>query len=250
MTCGPEVDPVVAQPAPERALGEDVHAHRREVALGLLGLLLPLGDAVVVVDGEDAHPARVGERDAADRDRHVGAVPAMRGHERLVVHLVDVVAGEDDDRVRVGALDDVEVAEHRVGGPAVPLGDAAARDVRLEQLDAALVPVEIPRPPDPDVVVERARVVLGQDEDVRDVRVDAVREREVDDPVLAPERDGRLRADRRQDGQALAFSAGEDQRHRPLHSGPQLLRGLPRDRSTGSWPDGERGVSGAGTGAG
>ena len=36
------------------------------------------------------------------------------------------------------------------------------------------VAVEVPRPAEADVVVERARVVLGQDDDVVDARVDAV----------------------------------------------------------------------------
>ena len=161
---------------------------------------------------------RLGERDAADGDRHVGAVAAVGGHERLVVHLVDVVAGEDEDRVGRVVLDDVDVAQDRVGRAAVPLGDAAARDVRLEQLDAAPVAVEVPRPAEADVVVERARVVLGQHDDVVDVRVDAVRQREVDDPVLAAERHGRLGALLGQDREALALAAGEDHRHRPLHA--------------------------------
>ena len=58
--------------------------------------------------------------------------------------------------------------------PAVPLGDPAAGDVRLEHLDPAGVAVQVPRPAEPDVVVERARVVLGQDHDVGDPRVHAV----------------------------------------------------------------------------
>ena len=185
----------------------------------MLRLLLPLDDPVGVVEGEDAHPRRIRQRDAPDRDRHVGPVAAMRGHERLVVHLVDVVAGEDDDRVGRGVvLEDVHVAQDRVGRAAVPLGDAAAGDVRLEELDAAVVAVQVPRPPEPDVVVERARVVLGQHDDVVDVRVDAVRQREVDDPVLATERDRRLGAFLGQDGQALALAAGQDHGHRPLHA--------------------------------
>ena len=93
----------------------------------------------------------------------------------------------------------------------------AARDVRLEQLDPAPVAVEVPRPAEPDVVVERARVVLGQDDDVVDVRVDAVGQREVDDPVLATERHGRLGPLLGQDREALALAAREDHRHRPLH---------------------------------
>ena len=155
----------------------------------------------------------------------------MGGDERLVVHLVDVVAGQDDHDVGRVVLDDVHVAEDGVRGPAVPLGDLAPRDVRLEQLHAALVAVEVPRPAQPDVVVERARVVLGQDDDVVDVGVDAVRQREIDDPVLATERDGGLGPLLRQDRQALAFATREDDRHRPFHGPdppPDVMGSVPR----------------------
>ena len=189
-----EVDPVLGQPPAQGLLREDVHAHRGEVALGLLGLLLPFDDAIGVVEGQDAHPRRFGQRHAPHGDRHVRAPAPMRGDERLVVHLVDVVAGQDHDDVRGVVLDDVHVAQHGVGGAAIPLGDPAPGDVRLEQLHPALVAVEVPRPAQADVVVERARVVLGQDDDVVDVGVDAVGQREVDDPVLAAERDGGLGA--------------------------------------------------------
>ena len=196
-------------------------------------LLLPFDDLVVLVEGEDPHPGRLGQGDSADRDRHVGPLPAMGLDERLVVHLVYVVAGKDQDHIARVVLDDIEVLEHRVGGPAVPLRHSPAGDVRLEQLDTAVVPVEVPRPAEADVIVQRARVVLGQDDDVGDVRVDAVRQREVDDPVLAAERDGRLRAHRREDRQALALAAREDHRHRPLHD---------RMLALASWAAGERSV--------
>ncbi len=185
--------------------------------LGCFGFSCHSVDVIGVVHGEDAHPGRVGEGDPPDGDGHVRPPGAVGGHERLVVHLVDVVAGEDHDRVGRVVLDHVDVAEDGVGRAAVPLGDPAAGDVRLEHLDAAVVAVEVPRPAEADVVVERAGVVLGEDDDVVDVRVHAVREREVDDPVLAAERDGRLGPDRREDRQALTFATGQDDGHRPLH---------------------------------
>ena len=147
MTLRPEVDAVLGQPAAERLLREDVDAHRGEVALGLLGLLLPLDDPVVLVEREDAHPRRLGERHAADRDRHVGAVAAMGGHERLVVHLVDVVAGEDEDRCRPASCSRTLMLRRTASAvPRYHSASRAARDVRLEQLDAAAVAVEVPRP--------------------------------------------------------------------------------------------------------
>ena len=61
------------------------------------------------------------------------------------------------------------LTQHRVGGAAIPLRRAAAGDVRLEHADAARVAVEVPRPARADVVVQRARVVLRQDQHVVDV---------------------------------------------------------------------------------
>ena len=207
----------------KRLLREDVHAHRGEVALGLLGLLLPLDDPVRLVHREDAHPRGLGERHPPDRDRDVRAMAAVGRHERLVVHLVDVVAGEDEHGVARIVLEDVDVAQDRVGRSAIPLRHAAAGDVRLEELHAAAIAVQVPGPAQADVVVERARVVLGQDDDVVDLGVDAVGQREVDDPVLAPEWDRRLGALLREDRQPLAFAAGEDDRHRPLHGRASLI---------------------------
>ena len=94
-----EIGAILGQPAAQRLLREDVDAHRRQVALRLLGFLLPLGDPIVLVKGEDAHARRLGEWHAPDGDRHVRTMAAMRGDERLVIHLVDVVAGKDQHRV-------------------------------------------------------------------------------------------------------------------------------------------------------
>ena len=78
----------------------------------------------------------------------------MGSHEGLVVHLVDVVAGEDQDRVARRLLDDVEVLENGVGGAAVPLGHAAPGDVRLQNPNPAVVAVEVPGTAHADVVIE------------------------------------------------------------------------------------------------
>ena len=84
-------------------------------------------------------------------------------------------------------FEEVDVLEDGVGGAAVPVR-AFAAEVRLQQRDAAARAVEIPGPADADVVVERARPVLRQDADARDVRVHAVAEREVDDAVACRRR--------------------------------------------------------------
>ena len=215
----PEVVPAIAEPAVQGAPREDVDAQAREVAQRLARLLLPLGDRVLVVEREDAEPVGLADGHRLDRDRHVGALAAVLLDERAVVHLVDVVAGEDEHEVGARLVDRLAVRLDRVGGAAIPLARAVPRDVRLHDADAAGVAVEVPWPPDADVVVERARVVLRQDEHARDARVDAVREREVDDPVLAGERHGGLRPDPREQREALPFPAREDDGQRAAHSG-------------------------------
>ena len=69
------------------------------------------------------------------------------------------------------------------------------------------------------MVDQRSGRVLGQDPHVGEAGVDRVREREVDDPILAAERHARLGPDLGEDGQPLPFATGEDQRqHRGRHA--------------------------------
>ena len=53
-------------------------------------------------------------------DRHVGVLLDVLHQHRLVVHLVDVIAGQDDEVFGRVALDDVDVLVDRVGRPRVP----------------------------------------------------------------------------------------------------------------------------------
>ena len=147
------------------------------------------------------------------RDGDVGAGVDVLDQHPLVVHLVDVIAGEDDDVFGRVAVDDVDVLEHRVGGARVPLvlGDALARrqDVealvahRLQEVPAAL-----------QVPDQAVRLVLRRDRDAPDARVERVRQREIDDARLAAEIDGGLRAPFGELHQPAAAAAGEHVGHR------------------------------------
>ena len=59
-----------------------------------------------------------GDLDAAHRQ--IGALLDVIGKHRAVVHLVDVVAGQDQHMGGVVHADDVEVLEHRVRGAHIP----------------------------------------------------------------------------------------------------------------------------------
>ncbi len=57
---------------------------------------------------------------------------------------------------------------------------------------------------------ERMRAVLCDQHDIKDIRIDTVRQREIDDAVFACKWNGRFGAFRRQDTQAGAFSASQN----------------------------------------
>ena len=109
----------------------------------------------------------------------------------LVIHLVDVVAGQNDDVAGVLAANRINILVNSVGGSEVPIG----RDphLRREDFDEFSEAQQL-RPPLASVPVERKRFVLRQNKDAAEIAIDAVGKRYVDNPVDAAERHSRLGA--------------------------------------------------------
>ena len=106
------------------------------------------------------------------------------------VHEVDVVGAEHRDQLRLRELDQVDVLVDRIGGALVPLlalahlgGD---RNDELAGEDLG----ELPRVS--HVLEQGLALELGEDVDRVDPGIDEVAEDEVDDAVLAGERDSGL----------------------------------------------------------
>ena len=201
----------------ERVRVEDVVAHRgehlvrasRQSPVGFCGfsrnsLILA---RVAGVDVDDAELVRERDRLADAGDRRAGTRFDVGGQHLTEVHAVHVIGADHDDDVGLLVVDEVEALQDRVGGAREPaLAEALLRghrgDVRVEQRRHA--------PRLRDVAVEAVRLVLGQHDDLAKPRVDEVRDREVDEPVLPAERDCGLRPVRRQGHQSLSLAAGED----------------------------------------
>ena len=199
---------------------EDVDAHggERHVRLvGHAGRILRLfeegDDAVLVVDVHDAEAGRLHARHLEAADGDVGARIDVLLEHHLVVHLVDVVAGEHDDVVGAVAADDVDVLEDRVGGAGVPLvlRRALARRQDIEAL-VAFRPEEGPAAL--KVADEAVGLVLGGDRDAPDAGVKGIGQGEIDDARLAAEEHGGLGALVGQLHQPAAATAGQHIGHR------------------------------------
>ena len=129
-----------------------------------------------------------------------------------------MVAGEDEERVDLPIVNVRHHLAHGVGCALKPIG-AVGRLLGGEDFDEAVGELR-EAVGARDVAVEAGRVVLRQHEDAQDVGVDAVRDRDVHEPVLAAQRHGRLRARQSQRRKARARAAAQNNRKdvRPLRS--------------------------------
>ncbi len=97
-----------------------------------------------------------------------------------------MVAGQHDDVLRADRADDVEILEYRIGGAAIPVPafDALLRGPQVDEF----VELAAQKPPAAlQVSQQRMRLVLRDHGNAADTRVQTVRQREIDDPVLAAE---------------------------------------------------------------
>jgi hypothetical protein len=140
-------------------------------------------------------------------------------HE-FVIHLVDVVARENDDVFRRPvALDDVDVLEHGIGGAGVPLRLAHAlaggQDVEaLIPLGAEEIPAAL------HVADQAVRLVLRGHRNAADARIERIGQGKVDDAGLATKIDGGLGAPVGH----LHQSAAAPTRQNIGHGGPRQWR--------------------------
>jgi hypothetical protein len=84
--------------------------------VGFLRLLEKAGDLAVAGDLDDAEAGDVGGLDGQGGEGDVGAGVDMLAEHLAVVHLVDVVAGEDEDVPGLLGADGVDVLVDGVGG--------------------------------------------------------------------------------------------------------------------------------------
>ena len=199
--------PFARQHLEQHVSREDVDAHRgderlvrnvagkdgarRDALLHLLeprarGLFLECHDLAAAIEAEDAHRRCVVERHRLRRHGDVRPAIDVRVHELVEVHAVELIARENQIVVGVEPGEMADGLTDRVGGPLIPVrvvGRLFGREDFHESLTEQVHPIGLA-----DVAVERRRIELRQDEDPPDIRVQAVADRDVDEPVLPADR--------------------------------------------------------------
>ena len=145
-------------------------------------------------------------------DRRVRLRLDVRAQHVAIVHPVELVAGEDQHVLHARLLDVADVLADRVGRPLVPVHALFHGLLRGQQLHEAAVEL-VEAVGLANVPMQAHREELRQHVDAVQPAVDAVRKRDVDQPVLGRQRHGRLRAEFGQRIQPRASAAAEHQRH-------------------------------------
>jgi len=204
---------------------KDVDAHGGQGAVGLLGLLCEFCDFLGGIHAHDAETADILRTDVHHRHGQVGIFGLMEAQQVAVVLFVDMVAGEDEQGVAVGILDETAVLVEGIGCAAVPilLGAPAERLPDLETVGRAAV--QVPGFADAEMLHQGVRAELGQDGQAVQIGIDGVGEGKINDAVLTGEGYGWFRAFFSENTQAAAGSAGKDEGQN-RHSAPPVETNL------------------------
>ncbi len=154
-------------------------------------LLLELINRAVRVAVHDAEALGLLQRDVENRDGSRRVLFLVLVEHLVVVHLVDVVAREDQDVLRIVLVDKADVLIDGVCSALIPLRALSAL-VRRQSIDAAVQTVEIPCLTVCQIYIEDMRLILCQDTDGINTGVDTVGQRKVDNTVFAAKRHRRL----------------------------------------------------------
>ncbi len=202
------------QPVQRRSRGEHedlVRGRRRRRLVRLVGVVV---DLPALADPHDPVAGGVVLGDLRGHHRHLGAGAEMCLDDLAVVQLVDGVGADDDQRLGIEVPHQVGLAPQRVGrprGPAAPVGAEERRQGHQPTGGA----VQVPGAAVGQVLRERRRVELHRHPYVGDLRVLAVAQREVDQPVDAGEGHRRLGAVLGEQFQPAAGTTGEDEDEDP-----------------------------------
>ena len=170
---------------------ENIDAHGGLVAVGVFGLFGKLVNGAVLVRTHNAKSARLLQRNLQHGNGTIGFLFLVKPKHFVIIHLVNVVARKNHHVVRVVPIHKFFVLIDGIGRSAVPIGASVPLIGRQDRHPSESA-VQIPRQAVADVFVERQRLILCQNTHRIEVGIGAVGQGEVNNPVLAAERNGGL----------------------------------------------------------
>ena len=157
----------------------------------MLGLFLKLVNPVVFIGMEKTEAGSILPRNLTHGNGQIGTLLDVSAKHGIVVHLIDVIAGENQDIIRIPLLDESDVLIDGVGGTLVPFAGFSCL-IGGQNENTAIGQIQIPGRARSNVGIQFKRSVLSQNTNHVNTGVGAVGKRKVNDPELSTERNCRL----------------------------------------------------------
>ena len=137
----------------QRLPAEYVDSHGSQVTARICRLLLKLGDTVILIGDHDTEAACLFDRHRHTCDGDICVVCFVIFQHNLIIHLIDVVAGKDQNVVRIVAFHVLQVLINGVRSTGIPV-TALASLVRRKNGNSSDITVQVPRNANSDVTVQ------------------------------------------------------------------------------------------------
>ena len=174
----------------------------------MLRFFFKLGDPSVPVGNHDAETAGFLDGYGHTGDGHVGFVGLVVIQHYFIIHLVDMIAGQDQHIIRVVHLHVRQVLENGVGRTGIPVGVLLGL-IGRENGNAAHISVQIPWNTNSDMGIQTKGLILCQNAYRINSRVDTVAERKVDDAIFSAECHRRFGHLLRENTETASLSSGQ-----------------------------------------
>ena len=149
------------QRIPKHLPGKDINSHGSQIAPRILWFFLKLCNFLVLICNHDTKPACFlnGYRHRCNCD--IRFIRLMEIQHHLIIHLINVVAGQNQNILRIIAFHITEILVNGIRRSRIPLAVVTFL-IRRKYCHTTIVPVKIPRNPDSNVRIQTQRLILGQ----------------------------------------------------------------------------------------
>ena len=187
---------------------ENINTHAGQIAPGMFGLLLKVSNPAVLIRNHNAEAAGFLHGNGHYSDGHLRVIGLVEVQHDLVIHLVNMIPGQNQYVLRVETLHIVQILVYGIGRTGIPF-TVGALFVGRQHRHTADVSVQVPGNTDPDVGVQPQRLVLCQYAHRINTRIDTIAQGKVNNAVLPAESNRRLGNLGRKHPQTAALSSGQ-----------------------------------------
>ena len=163
---------------------ENINSHRCQITSRVFRFFFKLGDPSCSVGDHNTETACLLDRHRHTGDSYICLICLMVIKHHFVIHLVDMVTGENQNVFRIVGLHVCHILKNCVCCSGIPVA-VTIFFIGGKHGNTAHIPVQIPRNTDPDMGVQTQWLILGQYAHGINARVNTVAQRKIDNTIFS-----------------------------------------------------------------